>query len=633
MKRYRVKAMGLGMALWAGYLHGADAPPPAGVTPPPALLPATVRAADWSAGPAVSDTVWLPARPATLPTAPAPMPAPSVTVVPAAPSALPSVVVPEVAGQVKPASSPGLAEAPIGPRQNGIINVGPMPEIPMPEIPLPLAPVAPTAPAAPLSALPAPGAFPIPEAAAPLPELPTIPTAIPSVQPKIDPLPKPRPVPPPIPPSKDVPDLIRPSGELPTAPPELMVPHGMPVPGKHGTFGSSPVRISNDYPSVRDMMDHDSGWWSSLWGGRGTSADPATIATDRLEVRGEYLLWWMNPQQIPVLATTSTDGGFGFLGQPGTQTLLGPGAFGNSLRSGLRVRAGYWFDDCGSWGVDGGFFFLGKQTTTQAFDSATTPTITRPIYAPNFPGEFGEIVAMPGLSTGALTVTGTSSIWGFDANIRRALCKSCDFRSEVFAGYRFVGLNESLTINEFITALPDNPNDPAGTRITVTDQFKTQNRFNGGQIGYAAEKIWNRFSVDGRASVAIGDTTQTLDITGYQTRLRPGMTAPDVFVGGLLATGPNLGHFTRDKFSVVPEVTVNAGYWVTPVLKAYVGYNFMYWSNVLRPGDQIDRVVDLTLVPNPPPGVPSSGLLRPQPTFHQSSIYLNGIQFGLMGRW
>src|SRR5439155_11897083 len=126
--------------------------------------------------------------------------------------------------------------------------------------------------------------------------------------------------------------------------------------------------------------------------------------------------------------------------------------------------------------------------------------------------------------------------------------------------------NESLTINESITAVAGNTTDPAGTRVTVTDQFQTRNRFNGGQVGYAAERIWDRFSLDGRASIALGDTSQTLDIAGAQTRLRPGMAAPDVFAGGLLATGPNLGHFTRDRFSVVPEVSINAGYWITPVI-------------------------------------------------------------------
>ena len=37
--------------------------------------------------------------------------------------------------------------------------------------------------------------------------------------------------------------------------------------------------------------------------------------------------------------------------------------------------------------------------------------------------------------------------------------------------------------------------------------------------------------------------------------------------------------------------------------------------------------------PRHPPGVPFSGQNRPQPTFQQSHLSVNGIQFGLMGRW
>jgi hypothetical protein len=126
-------------------------------------------------------------------------------------------------------------------------------------------------------------------------------------------------------------------------------------------------------------------------------------------------------------------------------------------------------------------------------------------------------------------------------------------------------------------------------------------------------------------------TSQELDINGFQERTRPGLP-PAVFQGGLLAVGPNLGHFTRERCSVVPEVTANIGYWLTPNLKAFVGYNFIYWTNVIRPGDQIDRVVDLSFVPNAPPTAPS-GQLRPKPLFNQSDLWITGLQFGVQWRW
>src|SRR5205814_7270557 len=115
MKRYRVKAAGLGLALWAGYLHGEDAPRPAN---PPALLPAAVRSSEWSAGPAASDTVWLPARTPSLP----PSAQPTVTIVPSA-AVLPPIVVPTV--------SPKKVETLMSPLPPGdIASLGSLPEIP-----------------------------------------------------------------------------------------------------------------------------------------------------------------------------------------------------------------------------------------------------------------------------------------------------------------------------------------------------------------------------------------------------------------------------------------------------------------------------------------------------------------------
>lgn len=605
MRSSRAKAVGLGLALLASPLHAAENPPAA----PSAVPPATPGSSWVAAGAPDGDTIWLPSR-RSHPAAPA-------NVVPAS-----------GAGQSAPA-----IEKPGSPAPKWLPESSASPVIPAPVAPEPL-----------------PGTLgPKPEVPWVQPEAAPIPPSIQVGRPRLpdtigtsdrgqpeQPLPPPRAVKPTTLPEKETPGPLprtlapmpAPDCNLPVAPPELMMPAGVPVPGNHGSFGSPPIRISRDFPALTDLVRGH--WW------RGGGDDGVVVsepAIDRLFFQAEYLMWWMRPQSIPALATTSAPGGFGFLGDPRTRVLLGPGRFGDSLRHGMRVRGGYWFDDCGSCGIDASYFFLGRQTTSASFDSGVTPVLTRPFFAPNLNAEFGEIVAFPGVSTGRLDVVGTNSIWGFDVNLRRALCKTCDFRSILFAGYRFLGMDESLQIRESITALPGNPVDPAGTRVVVQDRFATQNRFHGGQVGYAAERNWGRVSLDGRASVALGTTYQQVNISGFQARQRPGMAQPDVFTGGLLAVGPNLGNFKRDQFSVVPEVTINLGYWLTPTIKAYVGYNFLYWSNVVRAGDQIDRVVDVTFVPNPPMNVPPSGLVRPQPTFHSSDLALNGIQFGLMGRW
>ena len=428
--------------------------------------------------------------------------------------------------------------------------------------------------------------------------------------------------------------------ELEPDPNNSIVPAGavMPQP-RHGTFGSRNLTLSRDHHFLDlfglSLFADDS---DTMILGEG-------LATDRYFVQTEYLLWWVNQAYFPVLATTGSGSSLGFLGQPGTQNLLGPGTFASSPRSGFRVRAGAWLDGfLDGCGIDGSYFVLGQQTNSFAAGSNQYPLITRPFFAPNTDpttgrvvGEFGEQVAFPGRAAGFLQVNSLRELWGADVNFRKCVCRTCFSSSEWFFGYRHLNLHEQLTINETIDAI-GKTNQPVGTRVFVQDQFDTRNQFNGAQIGYAVGRQNGRLSLDARASIALGSTHQQVTIQGTQQVYQPGVAPLNFTNGGLLAAGPNIGTFSRDRFSAVPEFTLNVGYMATPRTKLYVGYNLLYWPNVVRPGDQIDRVVDLTNIPNftfPQNGAAPtpSGLVRPQPTFAESDLWVQGIQFGMEYRW
>ncbi|CAN5135887.1 hypothetical protein BH11PLA2_BH11PLA2_22930 [soil metagenome] len=406
---------------------------------------------------------------------------------------------------------------------------------------------------------------------------------------------------------------------------ETVIIDGERVPVRHGTFGSPGLRVSRDY-HVLDAFTHPVTGDDE----RGIFKETASETVNDHYFAAEFLMWWVNAGKIPVLATTAGARMFGYLGEPGTTLLLGPGDFGDTYRNGIRLRAGTWLDDCQTCGLDASIFALGQRTTSADFDSAQHPTIARPFFAPNFNREFSELVAFPGLSTGHLNVTLKSDLWGADINFRKGITNECDRTCEWFLGYRYLQLKEKLTITENLVAQQNAP-DPVGTTIVVRDQFGVTNSFNGGQVGGALSRRWGNYSVSARGSIALGTTHQELEIEGNQVRTRPG-EQPVTFTGGLYAVGPNLGTFTRDRFSVLPEATVNLGYYVRPNLKMYVGYNFMTLTNVIRPGDQIDRVIDLTYIPNAP-NVAFSGQARPQPLFKQSDLLVQGIQFGFEGSW
>jgi len=50
---------------------------------------------------------------------------------------------------------------------------------------------------------------------------------------------------------------------------------------------------------------------------------------------------------------------------------------------------------------------------------------------------------------------------------------------------------------------------------------------------------------------------------------------------------PIVAHDSSDRFAVLPEVGVQVGADLRDGLRAFVGYNFLYITNVIRPGDQV----------------------------------------------
>ncbi len=355
-------------------------------------------------------------------------------------------------------------------------------------------------------------------------------------------------------------------------------------------------------------------------------------------VRAEYLMWWMTDDEVPPLLTTSnpdpdpTPPFEGQLGRPDTVILVGGGFLDEGFRNGGRFSFGYWLDRCKPCGIDGNVFFLSPRTRNALFSGEQFPVLARPIFAPNLNSEFVELVSSPGLALGTARILADSRLWGGQINLLKELGCPCDCRRpQLFGGFRYLDLQEDLEVAEFILALEGAP-DPPGTFVVVTDGFATRNQFYGGQVGGQLERQAGRMFVYLRGSVAFGVTHQVVEINGNQFRTKPGQPT-ESFVGGLLTTPSNIGRFDRDRFSVIPEVTLNVGMQLTRRLRAFVGYNVLYWPNVLRVGQQIDRVVDVALVPNPPVGLLPTGLNRPAVLMRESDLWVQGLNFGAEYRW
>jgi hypothetical protein len=352
---------------------------------------------------------------------------------------------------------------------------------------------------------------------------------------------------------------------------------------------------------------------------------------NRFWASAEYLLWWTRGMHLPPLVTTGSaaDAIPGALGQRGTAILYGDNDVLGDIRSGGRFAVGYWLTDDHCLGIDAGFFFLGQIDNRFSAFSTGDPILARPFInmtpgSSNFGNEDSQLKAFPNTVAGGVIIREKTELWGAEVNLRTNLCCSCNGNVDLLAGYRIMGLNDSLRINEQITSLLTST---PGSEL-ITDRFTTRNQFNGGQIGISGETHWGRFTFGGWTKVAMGDTFQSVTINGVTTIGGTRTSADGTYNTGILATPSNSGTFSRDKFTVIPEVGLNVGYMLTDHWRVFVGYTFLYWSDVVRAGDQIDRHVD-TNQWAPPVAAGSF----PAFGFHGTSYWAQGVNFGMEFRW
>lgn len=376
----------------------------------------------------------------------------------------------------------------------------------------------------------------------------------------------------------------------------------------------------------------------------------------------EYLLWAIRDQRFPALVTTGSPTSVspfppplhasgGILGDPTTVVLFGGGGqpIHSNEFSGGRFTVGWWCDCCETKAVEFNYFFLGEKSIHFGANSGQFPVLARPFFNQNFMVEDAEFTAFPGSGRGRVDVSSDSRLWGGEANLRCRLCcdsSCCDccgccpmhYHLDLLGGFRYLDLTESLSIIETIqtqatrtVAGPPPLLLPAGTTVSLHDRFGTRNQFYGGQVGADFNLRLSCWSFDFLGKLALGDNHEVINIGGGQIVTPPG-GAPLFFQGGLLALPSNSGRFTRNRFAVVPELGVKVGYNVTDNLRLTVGYTWIYWSSVVRPADQIDRVLDTSKIPNflnLGTVVPSVAPSHPLPIIHQNDFWAQGVTFGV----
>jgi len=314
--------------------------------------------------------------------------------------------------------------------------------------------------------------------------------------------------------------------------------------------------------------------------------------------------------------------------------LIGDERFGTQNQGGGRLLAGYWFDDDHCWGIEGGFFVLGKINQSQTtLPSVGLTNLALPyINAGTATGNIFPIAGTNGTlfpDAGGMRLDYNTQFWGYEANLRGVWCRGpCGF-IDGLVGFRGLGLDENLNFNA-ITSATSLTGLPAGfTERSISDHFSTQNRFYGGQVGLVMEYRCGCWVFDLTSKLALGVTRETANINGATMDSGPGVST--FIPSGFYANQLNSGRFQQNQFAVVPELGATVGYQFTERLRAFVGYNFIYWSRVVRPGDQINPVISPAQIPTFGGALPP--LSAPAFAFHSSSFWAEGLTFGIEWRY
>ncbi|HEV3115840.1 MAG TPA: BBP7 family outer membrane beta-barrel protein [Gemmataceae bacterium] len=348
-------------------------------------------------------------------------------------------------------------------------------------------------------------------------------------------------------------------------------------------------------------------------------------------VSADYLLWWFKDAHTPPLVTSGTPASAGILGRPGTTTLFGGRGLDLEDHSGVRVTAGTLLDEDRLTGIEGSYFFLGERGTGFSASSAGNPVLARPFFNVNLHAQDSELAAFPGLVTGTVRVALDSQLQSAEVNFLCVLDEDCNRRLILFAGYRYAQLDEGLGVVEDLV-VPGEAIIGAGRQIRVADSFVAHSHFYGGQVGLRGE--WWQGLVFARieGKVALGLCHESVNIDGRTQFASPGGPVTSQ-AGGLLALPSNIGRFHRDEFAVIPEVGVKLGCQLTNTLALTLGYSFLYWSEVVRPGNQIDFSLNPSQLPTSNgPGSPL-GAARPAHTLHGTDFWAQGLSAGLELRY
>lgn len=354
----------------------------------------------------------------------------------------------------------------------------------------------------------------------------------------------------------------------------------------------------------------------------------------------EYLVWQVKGQPVPVpIITTSSNPSLGILDRADTLILAGNGTLGFNWISGVRVTGGYILDPEDGWTLEGGIYFIFRKESRQsvAADADGFPLLAVPFQDAVTGAERSLLYSFPGLYTGSIDFGGGTRFASGEVNLAIPVSQSERWRFDMLLGHRYADLHENLDIRGQTTILPGGPTfnvagftvNPGDTVGDIND-FRTRNQLFAMQVGTRATYTpGDGLFLTGAAKCAVGLNRQTVDINGF-TFIQPATGGPPTTIfGGLWAVAPNIRREVNTQPAFLPELSLTVGYWMSESICLTASYQIVYFSRVMRPGNQLDRVINRSYVPQSVAYGGPAEPFRPMVPFSRSDFWAQGLAFGV----
>ena len=343
----------------------------------------------------------------------------------------------------------------------------------------------------------------------------------------------------------------------------------------------------------------------------------------------EYLMGWMThgPNPIPLVVTTPDPNQPLVIGTNGTSILFGAQDIDYGMLQGGRVTIGQWITHDDDIGIEGSGFLLGENGFHDSFfaapvangggpSSPSPPSSPTQIQAPFFPPSPPNGNPPPTVS---IATDSNSRLWGAEINGLSRRYQNSAATIDTLIGMRHLNLRERISVSARLS-------QPTGNSIALTegaDHFGTASEFYAAQLGIRLSRKINRWKISATGKLAMGFNANEVLVTGYQTHTDPGM-APATTPGFNYSQPTNMGRTRHYDFSVAPELQFDTSYRLTKRWSLLAGYNVLFWNNVVRPGDQVDSVINTTQQA----GGTLVGDPRPAPLFNRSDLWFHALTFG-----